>query len=524
MAATLPQAAEARCLSREEQLIVRLRVESLIAAHHWEEAAEIGAAAIDRGPASSQLLRMACRLTELGMVGGVSVVDTLVPLLCAPALHPADIDDGTTSVKRACADDLAGFSAALTKAVSAVSLTHGLALLNSALRLADSRVAPMLLARLPIERVVRLAMSDPQETRRACALQMLGALVRAAPAALCERLCPVLTTAALIEVPALQQFALACVGDVSIALARLPATDPLAAPASEQLAACLKLLSTCLYAPSVELQTIAALSLSKLALAASAAFGAIAREQAPSTRRQSRRTRGGEGVGEGGGEGGRGTDERDGGRGSGVRRRKRVLADLESSEDEDAAPADGTTAQEAGVEGGGGGGGAGGGGGTCGNSLRGTIFVENFDAESLIADLAYRYTAAQTVQLDTLPKAAAAPHHTLLAMLQCAVPHAPIPQCSSPLHASPRVICRLDARTGRAGRPSPTRDAAPRSPTRSSGCCSEPRRRGSSRAFASPSHTRQTCTLTRAPCAVCASSLRSWSRCRGRVRRRACRS
>ena len=46
MAATLPQAAEARCLSREEQLIVRLRVESLIAAHHWEEAAEIGAASL----------------------------------------------------------------------------------------------------------------------------------------------------------------------------------------------------------------------------------------------------------------------------------------------------------------------------------------------------------------------------------------------------------------------------------------------------------------------------------------------
>ena len=94
-----------------------------------------------------------------------------------------------------------------------------------------------------------------------------------------------------VEVPSLQALALASLGDAAFALAHIPANsldeggiDPQsAAEASEQLSISLSLLGATLYAPNVQLQYIAALSLSKIVLGASDALG-VPKAAAPKSR------------------------------------------------------------------------------------------------------------------------------------------------------------------------------------------------------------------------------------------------
>lgn len=82
---------------------------------------------------------------------------------------------------------------------------------------------------------------------------------------------PLLMTATLVEAPHLQQLALSIIGDVAFALARVPAGEELQ-EAVEQLGGAVRLLSACMYAPDIELQYIAAFALARLVVGAHATW------------------------------------------------------------------------------------------------------------------------------------------------------------------------------------------------------------------------------------------------------------
>jgi hypothetical protein len=414
-------------LPSSQQLIVRLRVEQLVASDEWEAAAELGAEVLRRGPPTAELLRTATCLSKLGMVGGVAA-RTLAPLLA----H-GDLREGLVAIKHACADDFDQVLPFVEAACAACSPPQHLALIEGAVALADTHVAPAMLLQPCVAVAIRMAVGDPIESRRGAGLQLIGAFLRLAPASLCARLCPVLTTAALVETDALQALALAILGDVAAVLAQLPTSHEHAGSATEQLASVLRLLSTCLYAPSIELQSVAALAQSKLALIAAGALGTIDCDGPPrahGTRDRASRgcaARGARGRGRGGGRGG-----------ARAKRRRVPDSDVDSSDtEEDQAAVCGVAAafgapaaaNGVGIYGGGdgvdsdgvadrGGDGADGGGGAYHRREPSgdTILGATLDAEGVLADLAFRYTAQ--VSQEALPKAAAAPHTALAAKLQ----------------------------------------------------------------------------------------------------------
>lgn len=367
-------------LGHEELLLARLQVEALIVAAEWESAAELGIAVIDKDDTSTpEHLRIACSLASLGMVANIGAATTFPPLLRTNGLGSADLAKGVAAMKLVADDDFDTFLGALSAASSSQTDPSGrLAILDASAALADFHVAPLMLASSCVEMALRAALSDPDIMQRGRALSLVGTLLRAAPAALCARLIPLLTTAALVELQPLQALALATIGDASFALAHVPVSDPLAAAATEQLTRCLKLLSTYLYAPSLQLQHIAALALSKIVLTAASALEdkpKVPKDRRPAAARRAAPPR----------------DDPD--------------FDSDSGREEEEQQQYGGHAVASADDGGGGGG------------LDGSIFLASIDVESVIADLAFRYT---TQQPGTLPKADEPAHKVLMmSMLAC---------------------------------------------------------------------------------------------------------
>ena len=380
-------------ISREALLLARLHVEELVHRARWEDAAEIGAAVLSNSEnlaaASQDRLRVACSLSALGALSNISAAGTLAPLLQKPGIEREALAEGVAALKVASLEDCQVFLDALPCALGtdAPRLSQTLLLLEAVADLADSHVATALFAYPPMETALRCALSDASEDLRGHAICVVGSLVRAAPAALCARLCPVLSTAVLVEVPALQALALSIVGDAVFALAHVPASsheprdrDELVASVTEQLSSCLALLSAQLYSPTAQLQQISALALSKLVLGAANALLFMGGQH--SARPESRRRRGG--------------------------------ADWDSDEDEaegvgreealafanEAGAAESSRGQEA-----------------CG-SMEGGVLLASVDPERLIADLAFRYTADENVA--SKPKHEQTAHAALMmSMLAC---------------------------------------------------------------------------------------------------------
>ena len=362
--------------SREELLIARLQVEELIVAAEWEGAAEVGTAVTDCDQTSTpEHLRIACSLASLGLVGNINATTTFPPLLRSNGLGPTDLAKGVTAMKLVAEDDSDTFLSALFAALLEVSsLANRLTILDAAAALADGHVAELMLASPLVEVALRATLSDPDIMQRGRGLLLVGTLLRAAPAALCARLVPVLTVAALVELQPLQALTLATLGDISFALAHVLASDPLAAAATEQLTTCMKLLSTYLYAPSLQLQNIAALALSKIALTAACALQAdtpnVPKDRRPEARRAAPPL-----------------DDPD--------------FDSESEREEEEQEQYGGASATDGRSGG----------------LNGSIFLASIDTESVIADLAFRYTSQQP---GTVPKAEESAHKVLMmSMLAC---------------------------------------------------------------------------------------------------------
>ena len=144
----------------------------------------------------------------------------------------------------------------------------------------DVETAPQVARHPGLAASVARGLDSPNPERRGAALALMGKLLLVAPLALAPAFVPVLTTAALHEGSAVQALALAALSDAVYLLARSPASEaaPVSgsggasadadgpAPVASALASTLALLQAMLYAPSAELQRIAALGLAKVAL------------------------------------------------------------------------------------------------------------------------------------------------------------------------------------------------------------------------------------------------------------------
>ena len=151
--------------SASHLLLARLNIEQLIAAAEWEDAAELGSAALGASinvvGGAPERLRIACRLTGLGMLGDVGAQDTLAQLLGTPDLERSDLSDGVRALKMASGDDFDGFLSGLSSAIlksngaSSSSLMQALKLLEVAAEHSDAHVAPALLSFQPVESAIR---------------------------------------------------------------------------------------------------------------------------------------------------------------------------------------------------------------------------------------------------------------------------------------------------------------------------------------------------------------------------------
>jgi len=220
----------------------------------YEEAAEVGwqmlrkagAATEDLGQhTNSELLRIACALGRMGMVGGMDLA--MLATLMARQVDSEAITEAVGAIKHLCDQDFQSFLQALMQ--SARGSQNALMLVEAACTLLDATVAPKMLKTELIATQARALLSDHDATRRTRGLELVGRLLRASPIAMCELL-PLLSTAVLVEVSAAQEIALATIGDVSIALARLAVDDERSAAVIDHLDASLKLLSSCLYGPT----------------------------------------------------------------------------------------------------------------------------------------------------------------------------------------------------------------------------------------------------------------------------------
>jgi hypothetical protein len=233
------------------------------------------------------------------------------------------------------------------------ALTQSLMILDAAVSLADAHVVESMLSCFTVGACIHAALGSLDDRQRGRGLSTIGRLLLKAPVALCGQLCPLLTTATLVDVPPLRALALAILGDAAFALAHARGSDRHSTVAAEQLSASLKLFAVCLYSPAIEMQHISALSLSRLVLRVAGAL----EQDVPSPR---------------------------------------ARADCDA--DCDADSLDGVSdAPDASLD-------------------DGCVIHSTVDLESLIADLAFRYTA-QSTQLDALPKAAAAHHRALMASI-----------------------------------------------------------------------------------------------------------
>ena len=254
----------------EHLLIARLHVDRLIAQQRFSDAANAGSRALVASEAllsnhaAAEKIRLAHSLTRLGMLSGVTL-DYFENILKRSEVDAPALSDAVAAMKTLSDDRFDQWLQALERAAPRGS-PNALELLDAACAHMDAGVAPALLSSSLATASIRDALGATDESARARGLEVLGRMLRGAPVELCDRLVPVFTTAALVESPALQAYALATLGDVACALALVPGSHERSEAVIASLAPSLKLLSACLYSPRLEIQQIAALALAKLVL------------------------------------------------------------------------------------------------------------------------------------------------------------------------------------------------------------------------------------------------------------------
>ena len=166
-------------------------------------------------------------------------------------------------MKALCEGDIFAFLSALARAAEGRNSSM---LLQAACGEMDGSTVLDMLDSPTLQASMEDQMSRVDHSTRAHGLQLAARLLRAAPIVLADRLMPLLTTAVYMEVPPLQDFALATLGDVVIPLGCLSARHESSEAVGTLLLPTVQLMSACLYAPRCEMQLIAALALAKLVL------------------------------------------------------------------------------------------------------------------------------------------------------------------------------------------------------------------------------------------------------------------
>lgn len=224
-------------------LIARVHVEGLASAGRWHEACELSERVLLLTPPADVARLSSCALAEVGallallmrtrtLIGDREHVrDVAGALLASPASPPASLANGVAALRSLVDDDLPSFISHLCALGPRRDDDGTLLLLDALVPHIDERMALSLLDddALSLGRSVRAGLGSAQEARRAAALSLCGRLVLAAPMALCPRLTPILTTAAVYDTAPLQQLALAILADLAHALADAPPDHPRAA-------------------------------------------------------------------------------------------------------------------------------------------------------------------------------------------------------------------------------------------------------------------------------------------------------
>ena len=262
-------------LTAEHLLIARLHVERLISTQRFSDAADVGARVLATASAAcaaaplgmqfaSERVRLACSLCALGMLSGLTL-ESFAELLQNAPVDEAAQASAVAAMKALSDDDIFVWLRAL-EAAAPYGSCNALSLLDAAIGHLDEGVAPAVLSSALASGAARTALGAADEAVRARGLQLCAKMLRAAPVVLCDRLVPLLMTAALVEAPGLQELALATLGDVACALARVPSAHERSDALVGALEPIVRLLSVCLFAPRLPLQQIAALALGKLVL------------------------------------------------------------------------------------------------------------------------------------------------------------------------------------------------------------------------------------------------------------------
>ena len=351
-----PSAPFTMAVAAERLLVARLHIDALLREEAWEEAADVGRHTKPAVPlstaASSEAVRMAAALAPMASLLEMSAEDVLGPLRTSTNASRAELQVACGALKRLSRDDVCEYLDAITTAVQSVANSRlRLLILEAAIDELDAHVAPDMLSFRPLYEALCEALCQPDAGLRGAGLQLVARLLRVAPVSLAALLCPVLTTAVHVEDPPLAGLALATLADVAFALSRVGTHDSAAIVASEQLDAILRLLGGCLYAPDIDLQQIATLGLSKLALSAAG------------------------------------------------------VLDVDMVQNDDGMTVDAEPDDAA---------------ATFGSATAHTV-LDGYDVESLLADLAFRYTSPQSAEeLKAQPKAMATTHKAVMAsMLGC---------------------------------------------------------------------------------------------------------
>lgn len=265
----------------EALLIARLKLQRLIDESRWDEAATVGTHCL-RGAeqlgasaeGQQEATRIAIILSDMGMLVDTDLTSRFlcVAHVSGAASQPL-VCEATEALKKLCGHDVEAWSRSLLEGGPICTLEG----LEAAIQLLDVSTCQFVVQHRQFHAAIQKALCSAESTTRAAALQVLTSAVLTAPS-LAVPLLPILIRAVFVEEPAIKQVALANVLDVASVLARLPPPPTMPAEGDEeeqadvaqqqqqQLESMMQWVPQLLYAPTLGMQTLAALGLSRIVL------------------------------------------------------------------------------------------------------------------------------------------------------------------------------------------------------------------------------------------------------------------
>lgn len=265
----------------EALLIARLKLQQLVNESRWDEAAAVGThclrGAEQLGATSNgqqEATRIAIILADMGMLVDTDLTSRFLCVAHASgAASQPLVCEATEALKKLCGHDVEKWSRSLLEGGPQCTLEG----LEAAIQLLDESTCRFVVQHRQFHAAIQKALCSAEGSTRAAALQVLTSAVLTAPS-LAVPLLPVLVRAIFVEDPAIKQVALANVLDVASVLARLPPPPTMPAEGDEeeqadvvqqqqqQLESMMQWVPQLLYGPTLDMQTLAALGLSRIVL------------------------------------------------------------------------------------------------------------------------------------------------------------------------------------------------------------------------------------------------------------------